>query len=738
MVALLGLSAPAFAAPELAISMTHANAYGLQAGECPTGKEEDFPGEPERDCGVDPFSGSGTTFAQESGGNTYKITVRNDASAEALSCTPGTWEGEPTLSYRWLREGVAIESATASVYSPTLADVGRALQCLVTGTNAGGATVSVSSVHVVPPGPSIAAPVLIKERGEPVAAVEEEKEPAVGNALDCDPSAEAWEGEPTFSYQWLRDGVAIEGATASTYSPTDADEGKALQCLVTGTNAGGTTVATSAGSTVIAPARSTAPPSGEAIMSASGGPTEGVVSVADQLPEGVVASGRNPLAGEGWSCQAAQLTCTRSDALAPHTSYPPITLRVHAYPQADSSVTNSATVYGESASPVSATTNDVTTIVPAVPFGIRRFTTNVTNPFGNLFSQAGGHPFAASTSIVFNTTTSDEVSELARAGGQAKALEVDLPPGFIGGPLSTPQCPVTLLKGNLFGVSGCPADTAVGFTDVALGGNVREGLSFVPGSPNTNSEVYNIAPTPGHAAEFGFNVNRTTPIVLYGEVRSDGDYGLTVGDSELVAHPELFGVNLTFCESGPLEIGAHEYACGPVEPGAKPFLTNPTDCLAGPLTTTARLSSYERPEAFTSVQATSPAVDGCGLLQFNPEVEFGPSSRLEAGTTQADEPSGATFALKVPQTNEAGVNATPELKDATVTLPEGMTVDPSAADSLQACSNSQFGLGSTAEPAEPAVCPLASQIGTVKRDHAAARKAARRPGLYRRTGMRRR
>ena len=68
----------------------------------------------------------------------------------------------------------------------------------------------------------------------------------------------------------------------------------------------------------------------------------------------------------------------------------------------------------------------------------------------------------------------------------------------------------------------------------------------------------------------------------------------------------------------------------------------------------------------------------------------------------------------MPQTNEAGVNATPELKDATVTLPEGMTVDPSAANGLQACSNAQFGLGSTRNPLEPAACPLASQIGTVE------------------------
>ena len=55
-----------------------------------------------------------------------------------------------------------------------------------------------------------------------------------------------------------------------------------------------------------------------------------------------------------------------------------------------------------------------------------------------------------------------------------------------------------------------------------------------------------------------------------------------------------------------------------------------------------------------------------------------------------------------------------KLKSATVTLPEGMTVDPSAADGLQACSNARFGLGSNVEPASPAGCPPASQIGTAK------------------------
>jgi hypothetical protein len=46
-----------------------------------------------------------------------------------------------------------------------------------------------------------------------------------------------WEGEPSeFSVQWLRNGVAIPGATTSDYTPTNADSGTVLQCEVTATN----------------------------------------------------------------------------------------------------------------------------------------------------------------------------------------------------------------------------------------------------------------------------------------------------------------------------------------------------------------------------------------------------------------------------------------------------------------------------------------------------------------------
>jgi len=55
----------------------------------------------------------------------------------------------------------------------------------------------------------------------------------------CQPNT--WTATPaaSFTYQWFRDGVALAGATASTYTPVAGDSGHSLQCRVTGTNSAG-------------------------------------------------------------------------------------------------------------------------------------------------------------------------------------------------------------------------------------------------------------------------------------------------------------------------------------------------------------------------------------------------------------------------------------------------------------------------------------------------------------------
>lgn len=61
----------------------------------------------------------------------------------------------------------------------------------------------------------------------------------------------AWSGSPTsYAYQWGRNGAAIAGATASTYTVQSADLGAQLTVTVTASNAAGSATATSVAITV--------------------------------------------------------------------------------------------------------------------------------------------------------------------------------------------------------------------------------------------------------------------------------------------------------------------------------------------------------------------------------------------------------------------------------------------------------------------------------------------------------
>lgn len=65
-----------------------------------------------------------------------------------------------------------------------------------------------------------------------------------GQTLTCSPGT--WSKSPAFSYQWLRAGAPIAGATASTRVLAAADAGFKMSCRVTATNAGFSASATSA------------------------------------------------------------------------------------------------------------------------------------------------------------------------------------------------------------------------------------------------------------------------------------------------------------------------------------------------------------------------------------------------------------------------------------------------------------------------------------------------------------
>jgi hypothetical protein len=162
-----------------------------------------------------------------------------------LRCEEGTWSGLPTPTYAfvWVRDQgmpgeVAIGSATARTYEVLEADQGHSLSCDVTATNSEGSASRTSNPVVVPAEHGGSAPA--NELAPAVSGT-----PALGQQLTC--SEGTWSGRPVprLTYQWLRDGLPIVAASASTYVVAEADQGHSLACDVTAINEEGVASATS-------------------------------------------------------------------------------------------------------------------------------------------------------------------------------------------------------------------------------------------------------------------------------------------------------------------------------------------------------------------------------------------------------------------------------------------------------------------------------------------------------------
>lgn len=93
--------------------------------------------------------------------------------------------------------------------------------------------------------------------------------------------------------------------------------------------------------------------------------TVGTVSVTDSLPASLTAAS---ILGTGWTCLVDTLTCTRSDSLAPGSSYPSITMIVTNVANTAASVTNIVTVSGGGdLNPANNTVRDIAVLIaPAI------------------------------------------------------------------------------------------------------------------------------------------------------------------------------------------------------------------------------------------------------------------------------------------------------------------------------------------------------------------------------------
>ena len=156
--------------------------------------------------------------------------------ADQLKCEASGWSGKPSFTYQWLRNGTPIASATSATYTVAAADEGTALQCKVSGANSTATTAAVSSATPVVP---------LGAAEVPAGGLIVKGPRAVGSSLECE--ASGWSGEPSFTYQWLRNGTPIASATSATYTLTATDREKMVQCELTAAGAEASAVALAGG-----------------------------------------------------------------------------------------------------------------------------------------------------------------------------------------------------------------------------------------------------------------------------------------------------------------------------------------------------------------------------------------------------------------------------------------------------------------------------------------------------------
>jgi hypothetical protein len=300
--------------------------------------------------------------------------------------------------------------------------------------------------------------------------------------------------------------------------------------------------------------------------------------------------------------------------------------------------------------------------------------------------QAADHPFALTTIIDF--PQQDVETDLGHTVESPKAMDIDLPAGVAGSAQAAPKCPIVdVLAGT------CPANTRVG----AVTANYSQGL-FISGG---EFPIYNVVPERGYPAEFGVYATSVRKVVfVYASVRAVPEYGLHVSIPDLPNEIVSNAAVTFFGDPQTMDGGTN----APV-----PLLTNPSNCSGEPLITRAKAVSWVAPDTPVFSESVAPPVTGCNLLRFQPAIKVTPS------TTLADEPSGYSVDLEVPQSQSPSLEslATADLKNATVTLPQGVSISPGAGDGLAACpATGTEGINLTDTAAGH--CPLASQIGTVE------------------------
>jgi hypothetical protein len=350
-------------------------------------------------------------------------------------------------------------------------------------------------------------------------------------------------------------------------------------------------------------------------------------------------------------------------------------------------------------------------------FGFKDLAVEFQESNGDPARQAGSHPYSMTTTIDMNTVVDPELGVIPDQ--EARDLVVELPPGFVGDPEAVPYCPTALFRTTLKGgYSACPDEATIGTIYLRLEAKDLE----EPKEEWRKFPVFNLPPTPGSAARIGF-LGFSVPVTMAVGVEEAPPYNLVTRLADIPQTAPFYGADLVLWgnpadpvhdpeRGGCLDIGLGtpppRQDCS-VDLPQRPFLTMPRTCSES-FTTLFKARSWQVEDRWVEETAETPSMEGCdNLPPFDAKIATNPDTESAAAPTALDfsidiEDQGLTDPAKIAQS---------DIKATKVTLPAGVTVNPSQAEALAACSPADF----AREKAGTFLgegCPSGSRIGTVE------------------------
>jgi hypothetical protein len=340
-------------------------------------------------------------------------------------------------------------------------------------------------------------------------------------------------------------------------------------------------------------------------------------------------------------------------------------------------------------------------------FGFQSAEVRFENEEGAPATQAGAHPFAMKVAFDGNSRLDPKTFKLV-PDGDFKDLVLEFPPGFVVDPKAVPACSSAnfLIADEERPFGHCPDSSAVGVIRAHEPGETG-------GDPGV---VFNLVPPPGAVAKLGFHV-LGVPVTLIGGIRPDSP-NLAFASLQNISDSVAFGGSETILWGDPAD-PAHDAERGhcltkgescPVSIAERPFITLPRSC-AGPLSTSFAADPWQDPGAWIEQPTSSPATSGCDRVGLTASISGQPTSRA------ATSPTGLDFALDVHDEGitspKPGAISGADIGKAVVTLPQGMSVNPSQAEGLAVCSEEDL-QRETLQAEAGDGCPNASKIGSLE------------------------